>query len=243
MKKAAALILCVLFLPTLTLADADMRRGSRGEGVLEAQQMLIELGYLSGPADGIFGPKTEAAAKAFERTIGHRPDGRLNIAELDELDFLWCDATGAMEGDGLSPEELAERYPSGCSRTDDKPGAVDYCWRHFEAGAVTAKLRLPGLPDEAVRLLAARALQLWTESIGSLYDEWEQENGAVAREQRALFETSRAQQRAAFTGQYGEGSAEALRAEALWLAEICVDRCFDLHTAEGNGGAMQQAAQ
>ena len=41
-------------------------RGSRGEVVMEVQECLIELGYLNGAADGIFGKNTEASVEAFQ---------------------------------------------------------------------------------------------------------------------------------------------------------------------------------
>ena len=226
--------LCVCLLSAAAFAEKEMGRGSKGESVAEAQQKLADLGYLEDKADGIFGKKTEAAVKAFQKTLGEKTTGRLSADQLDELNLLWCDVTYPMEGDGLAPEELVELYPSGCARTDDAPGAVDFCWRHFEAGRMTAKLRLPALPDKAVKTLAERACQQWTEGILGLYDEWEQENPTAAEKQREGFETALGERRAEFAETYGEGRAEALRQEAFWLEDICVDLCFDLYVAEGN---------
>ncbi|MEL1133639.1 glycosyl hydrolase family 18 protein [Desulfitobacterium sp. THU1] len=52
-----------------------LRRGSRGSDVSEVQARLSELGYLPGPIDGIFGVRTEAAVKQFQRDRGLIPDG------------------------------------------------------------------------------------------------------------------------------------------------------------------------
>ena len=54
-----------------------LRKGSRGEAVRELQQKLMELGYDLGVygADGIFGKKTVAAVKAFQRDCGIKVDG------------------------------------------------------------------------------------------------------------------------------------------------------------------------
>ena len=150
--------LVIVLLPVLSLAGSDMRRGDKGEGVREAQEWLIELGYLEDQADGIFGKKTEAAVREFQKTIGAKTTGTLSPQQLDELQFLQMDATAVMEGDGPEEDELKEMYPAGCSRTDDRPGAVDFCWRHFEAGRLTAKLRLPALPDKAILLFAEQAI-------------------------------------------------------------------------------------
>ena len=68
-RIAALLVLCLLSLPLSGLA-ATLKKGSRGEAVREVQTWLIELGYLNDTADGAFGRKTEAAVKAFQKTIG-----------------------------------------------------------------------------------------------------------------------------------------------------------------------------
>ena len=106
--------LVIVLLPVLSMAGSDMRRGDKGEGVREAQEWLIELGYLEDQADGIFGKKTEAAVKEFQKTIGAKTTGTLSPQQLDELQFLQMDATAVMEGDGLGEDELKEMYPAGC---------------------------------------------------------------------------------------------------------------------------------
>ncbi len=52
-----------------------VRRGSTGSVVRLVQQRLIELGFLSGSADGKFGPATQRAALAFQRSAGLKVDG------------------------------------------------------------------------------------------------------------------------------------------------------------------------
>lgn len=49
---------------------ADIVRGAKGDEVKEIQERLIELGYLSGSADGIFGAQTEAAIRSFQEMNG-----------------------------------------------------------------------------------------------------------------------------------------------------------------------------
>lgn len=237
MKKlvwVVAMIMLITALIPVSCLAADMKKGSRGEGVREAQEWLIELGYLEGEADGIFGKKTEAAVKKFQKTIGVKTTGRLSSKQLEKLQFLMMDATAAMEGDGLGEDELQEIYPAGCSRTDDKPGAVKYCWRHFEAGRVNESLRLPALPDKAILLFAEQAVPQWEEAIRALYDEWEETNPDVAEKQLDVFENELSEKEKELEGKYGAGSAKMMQEMAFWLEDVCVDRCFDLHTAEGN---------
>ena len=52
-----------------------IRRGHRGESVSLAQRLLNALDYGIGPADGIFGARTVAAADAFQRAEGLVVDG------------------------------------------------------------------------------------------------------------------------------------------------------------------------
>ena len=49
------------------MAEPVLRRGSSGTAVRQLQEALKEAGHDPGPIDGIFGPKTEAAVKKFQR--------------------------------------------------------------------------------------------------------------------------------------------------------------------------------
>ncbi len=229
---AALTVLCLLAVP-LTALTETLKRNSSGEAVAEVQQWLIDLGYLNDVADGKFGRKTETAVKAFQKTIGVRQDGRLTDNQREQLMFLYFDVTSAMEGDGPDPEELKETYPDGCSRTGDEAGQVDYCWRHQEAGRLTAIMLKPGLPDKATAQVASRAVDLWLNNIYALYDEWG-ETSDIAFDQLDLFEEAWAEVETDLSSAIGPGSASALKEMAFWLEGCCTDRCFDLHTAEPN---------
>jgi peptidoglycan hydrolase-like protein with peptidoglycan-binding domain len=52
-----------------------LRTGSRGDEVADLQKTLIARGFKPGPVDGVFGPKTEAAVKAFQEEAGLEVDG------------------------------------------------------------------------------------------------------------------------------------------------------------------------
>jgi peptidoglycan hydrolase-like protein with peptidoglycan-binding domain len=60
-----------------TIAGPNLKRGSSGARVLLVQQRLASLGYSLGKsgADGQFGPSTEAAVKAFQKSNGLGVDG------------------------------------------------------------------------------------------------------------------------------------------------------------------------
>ena len=54
----------------ITSASIRIARGDRGDAVQQIQRLLIQKGYLSGGADGVFGSGTEAAVQAFQRDHG-----------------------------------------------------------------------------------------------------------------------------------------------------------------------------
>ena len=73
MKKVLSVAICVMTVICMSvniLAAEMMQKGSRGDDVRRMQESLITLGYLDSDADGIFGPKTEAAVLAFQKDNG-----------------------------------------------------------------------------------------------------------------------------------------------------------------------------
>lgn len=69
---------------------AVLGAGSRGPAVYALQRALAARGYGADargplPADGDFGPRTEAAVRAFQRDAGLRPDGRAGRRTRDAL--------------------------------------------------------------------------------------------------------------------------------------------------------------
>jgi len=61
--------------PRFNPPNATLYEGARGQHVTTLQNRLKELGFNPGAADGIFGPRTEAAVKAFQRAAGITVDG------------------------------------------------------------------------------------------------------------------------------------------------------------------------
>src|SRR5947209_1474418 len=72
----------------------DPERPVRGDDVINLQERLLELGYDAGPADGIFGPGTEAGLRAFQRDYGLTSDGTCGPATLRALRQLGRAVTG-----------------------------------------------------------------------------------------------------------------------------------------------------
>lgn len=72
------------------MAEPTLKRGSEGTAVRDLQDALTQLGFDPGPVDGIFGARTEAAVKAFQRAHEIDADGIVgpitwrNIDEADQ---------------------------------------------------------------------------------------------------------------------------------------------------------------
>ncbi|MBN9023143.1 MAG: peptidoglycan-binding protein, partial [Rhizobiales bacterium] len=58
---------------------------SREALVRTVQTLLVERGYDPGPVDGLAGPKTIQAIRAFQRSIGAASDGRIDGALVTKL--------------------------------------------------------------------------------------------------------------------------------------------------------------
>ncbi len=92
-----------------------------GDDVAALQERLAELGFDPGRADGVFGPRTEEALKAFQRDYGMRPDGVCGPATLRALRQLGRLVVGGR------PQQLreTERLRSGGAALTGKVVVVD----------------------------------------------------------------------------------------------------------------------
>ncbi|MGE5552382.1 MAG: peptidoglycan-binding protein [Betaproteobacteria bacterium] len=66
-------------------AGAALKLGSRGPSVAAVQGYLVTLGLLTGPTDGVYGPATREAVRAFQRREGLAVDGVVGAATLARL--------------------------------------------------------------------------------------------------------------------------------------------------------------
>lgn len=73
-------------MPVLDQANRIIRPGYRGDDVKSIQQLLIAAGYDPGSADGVYGPKTQAAVAAFQAAYGGLTvDGKIGPSTRDAL--------------------------------------------------------------------------------------------------------------------------------------------------------------
>lgn len=73
-----------------------------GDDVQTLQTRLLELGYNTGRADGVFGPQTDVALRSFQRECGVTSDGICGPATLRALGYL------ARMASGGSPQRIRE---------------------------------------------------------------------------------------------------------------------------------------
>lgn len=77
----ALFLLLIAAIPSAYAQEASLTRPQ----MREAEQKLAELGYWTGPIDGVLDPATRAALTAFQKWEGRSVTGRLTIAELEAI--------------------------------------------------------------------------------------------------------------------------------------------------------------
>ncbi len=108
------LILLVL-IAVLFMGKADgealvLTQGQSGTEVREVQQKLIQWGYLSGQADGVFGQKTKDAVIKFQKKNGLTADGKVGPATFKALGLMKYASTGSQSqiGENTQVQLLAK---------------------------------------------------------------------------------------------------------------------------------------
>ncbi len=184
MKKTVAVIMALvmcLMMPMEALALS--RRGSRGAEVRNIQTRLKGWGYNIGTVDGVYGVKTEAAVKKFQRNNGLTADGVAGPATLSKMGL----SSGANSSYNSNVNLLA-RIISGEARGESYEGQVAIGAvvlnrvRHssfpntiagviYQSGAFTAVSdgQINVAPNESCRKAAIDALNGWDPTGGAIY--------------------------------------------------------------------------
>ncbi len=95
MKKLTAALIALCLVAGITLycnidnfnlsVSALSKYGSNSDEVRQVQRALANLGYYSGPVDGVFGAKTKTAVEQFQKSKGLTVDGVVGSATLKAL--------------------------------------------------------------------------------------------------------------------------------------------------------------
>ena len=107
MKKRgwALLLAAALLLMSMKSAQGAVAWGDRGSDVTAIQQKLRQYGYMTAPADGIFGPATYEAVVWFQRRNGLTADGVVGPATLAALGLSLTDGS-LQTGGGYNESEI-----------------------------------------------------------------------------------------------------------------------------------------
>ena len=97
-----------------------LQKGNRGEDVLNLQQKLVDLGYLSGAPDGDFGKQTVAAIKKFQNDMGLEVTGIADDATQQLI------LTTISDTEGSDAETSATENPVTTSDAEWKQFLKDY---------------------------------------------------------------------------------------------------------------------
>ena len=157
MISLLALCLCMaMTVPALALDPSTLYNGSRGEEVKALQQKLIDLGYLEGTADGIFGNKTEKAVRRFQWKNRMSADGLAGKKTLAALNL-------AQGGEKAPAAETAAAAPAAAPAA--VPAAAPATATATAPAARPAGVKNPstlynGCTGDAVRALQQKLIDL-----------------------------------------------------------------------------------
>ncbi len=138
---AAVFAVNLLAIALITGAHADLyKRGASGATVTEIQRRLKAWGYYAGAVDGIYGSRTEAAVRYFQRKNGLSADGQVGDRTLAALGIPSV-GSGSRGGSYDGDLQLLARIISAEARGEPYQGQV-------AVGAVVLnRVRHPSFPD------------------------------------------------------------------------------------------------
>lgn len=103
---ASLALLFILNILIILLAQnasaAIYKQGSQGQQVKQIQQVLQKTGHYKGNLDGIYGPQTYNAVKAFQRSVGIAVDGICGPVTLKYLGLQHLSSGGGTGGSSSS---------------------------------------------------------------------------------------------------------------------------------------------
>lgn len=115
-KKGILFILALLILFSAVFVSFDaetnvaesavLKQGSRGDLVKKMQTKLINWGYMTGKADGIFGAKTKTAVIYFQKRNGLSADGIVGTKTAQAMGISLSGTTTASGGNTTSSTDL-----------------------------------------------------------------------------------------------------------------------------------------
>ena len=112
MKRFLILLILLVFcfgfafaLPDLSARAEVLKSGSSGTQVKTVQTKLKNWGYYTGAVDGIYGPKTVAAVKYFQRVNGLAQDGVVGAKTAAAMGITLSSSSAASSGGSYSSSD------------------------------------------------------------------------------------------------------------------------------------------
>ena len=215
--------------------EGTLYRGIYGytEEIEFLQYQLFYAGYLGddiSEVDGVFGKKTEAAVRQFQKDHGIDVTGIVCPNTQNALDEEWENMMEPQGGEEeASPYCYVEHYANGTQ-------SVVLCSRHMQVHAEAADaVNQAEQNDEQIIEGLQAGITFWMEELKSLYQQWENLRPEYAQQitghQEAFVDYYRAQL-AVWNAHFGSPSMAALEKAMEMLAEHCADLCIILSGAE-----------
>ena len=217
--------------------EGTLYRGIYGhtEEIEFLQYQLFYAGYLGddiSEVDGIFGKKTEAAVRQFQKEHGIEVTGIVCPNTQTLLDQIWENSMEPQGGeddfDDPFPYCYVEYYANGTQ-------SVILCSRHMQIHAeVSDAVNQAGSTDDQIIEGLQAGITFWMEEINSLYQRWAALRPEYAEQitahQEAFMDFYRAQL-GIWNAHFGTPSMAALEKAMEMLAEHCSDLCIMLSGA------------
>jgi N-acetylmuramoyl-L-alanine amidase len=182
------LIVCIMLIKSLySDVYALSKYGSTGSEVKQIQEKLKRWGYYSGNVDGIFGSKTLAAVKYFQRKNGLTVDGIVGPATLKALGIT-TSSTSSSSSSNNSNLDLLSKVVYSEARGEPYTGQVAVAavvlnrvasssfpntvsGVVYQAGAFTAVSdgQINLTPNETAKKAAQDAINGWDPTSGCIY--------------------------------------------------------------------------
>lgn len=184
-KKIFFIVIIILFILSIGVGVwATSRRGSSGSEVRQIQEKLKRWGYYTGNVDGIYGSKTEAAVKKFQKSNGLKVDG---IAGKETLSAMGINS-GSNSGSSSNDLNLLSKVVYSEARGEPYVGQVavaaivlnrvshssfpnSVAGVVYQSGAFDAVSdgQINLTPDSTARKAAQDAINGWDPTYGCIY--------------------------------------------------------------------------
>ena len=136
--RVLSLALALIMLMTSASLAEILKRNSSGEEVERLQQALKQTGHYSGAIDGKFGQGTERAVRAFQSSVGLKPDGKAGADTQYQLLLL----TGIKVSDLATAGSSSGSGSSGSDDSSSSKGLFGGNYTRLVFGASSSRVRI-----------------------------------------------------------------------------------------------------